>query len=63
MTFISSCVIAPAIEEFTKGIGLFNLKNKIDEKEDSVIYFIIGLGFASIENFFYSGTVSPISSL
>ena len=61
--FISACVLAPTVEEFTKGLGLLGFKKNIDEKEDGLIYSsIIGLGFATIENFFYSASVSPIAN-
>jgi len=52
---INASIIAPIIEEFTKGLGLFLFVKSIDEQEDGIIYGAIsGLGFATIENLLYS---------
>lgn len=52
---IDVSIVAPLVEEFTKGIGLFFFKKYLDEEEDYLIYGAIsGLGFATIENFLYS---------
>jgi RsiW-degrading membrane proteinase PrsW (M82 family) len=51
------CVIAPLIEEFTKGVGVYSVKNAITEVEDGLIYgAAAGLGFAATENLLYEST-------
>jgi protease PrsW len=52
---INVSIVAPIVEEFSKGIGLFFFLKNIDELEDGLIYGAIsGLGFATIENVLYS---------
>ena len=52
---INASIVAPIVEEFSKGIGLFFFLKNIDELEDGIIYGAIsGLGFATIENVLYS---------
>lgn len=52
---IMASIIAPIVEEFAKGSGLFFFTKKIDEEEDANIYGAIsGLGFSTIENAVYS---------
>ena len=58
---INASIIAPIIEEFTKGVGLFFFVKVIDEKEDGIIYGAIsGLGFATIENLLYSNDAETL---
>lgn len=50
-------VIAPLVEEWTKGWGVITVRNKVREPEDGFIYgAAAGLGFAAMENIFYNST-------
>jgi len=50
-------VIAPLVEEWTKGWGVITVRHKIREPEDGFIYgAAAGLGFAAMENIFYNST-------
>jgi len=56
--FVSSSLIAPAIEELTKGIALLLLlwrfREEFDSVLDGIVYgAVIGFGFAMTENVFY----------
>lgn len=55
---ITSVIVAPVFEELYKIIGMFLIKkiySNTEEIEDGLIYgSIIGLGFALVENIFYS---------
>ncbi len=54
---ILAMVIAPLIEEWTKGWGVLSIRNKIREPEDGLIYgAAAGLGFAAMENVFYNSS-------
>ncbi len=53
---ILAVIVAPIVEEATKGYGVMKMKNssEFDEPEDGGIYGAsIGLGFAFFENFLY----------
>ena len=53
---VTSVVVAPIIEEYFKGIGLFLpfIYEELNEKEDGIIFGAeIGNGFSTIENIFY----------
>jgi len=60
--FFGAVVIAPLVEETSKGFGVF-LMSKHDEMNgvlDGIVYgFSIGLGFALIENWLYFANLSP----
>jgi len=50
-------VIAPLVEEWTKGWGVLAIRNRITELEDGLIYgAAAGLGFAAMENVFYNSS-------
>jgi len=54
---ILAVVIAPLVEEWTKGWGVMTVRNKLREPEDGFIYgAAAGLGFAAMENIFYNGS-------
>ncbi len=51
---LTAVVVAPFIEEATKGAGLGFQKGMMSELEDGLVYgAAIGLGFAATENIFY----------
>ncbi|MCX6651442.1 MAG: PrsW family intramembrane metalloprotease [Methanomassiliicoccales archaeon] len=52
-----SVVIAPLVEEWTKGWGVIAIRHRIREPEDGFIYgAAVGLGFAAMENVFYNSS-------
>ncbi len=54
MTLVIVCVVAPIVEEFTKVLGLFTVKDSIFELEDGLVLGAgSGLGFAATENLLY----------
>jgi len=54
---ILAVVIAPLVEEWTKGWGVLTVRNKLREPEDGLIYgAAAGLGFAAMENIFYNSS-------
>ncbi len=54
MSLIIVCVVAPIVEEFTKVLGLYTVKDSIVELEDGLILGAgSGLGFAATENLLY----------
>ncbi|HUR25074.1 MAG TPA: PrsW family intramembrane metalloprotease [Candidatus Thermoplasmatota archaeon] len=54
LTLLSLVVIAPLIEELSKGLGLGLVRRRIDEIEDGIVYgAAIGLGFGATENLLY----------
>jgi RsiW-degrading membrane proteinase PrsW (M82 family) len=54
---ILAVVIAPLVEEWTKGWGVMTVRNKIREPEDGFIYgAAAGLGFAAMENISYNSS-------
>ena len=54
MTLVIVCVVAPLVEEFTKMVGLYKIKDSIIELEDGLILGAgSGLGFAATENLLY----------
>ncbi len=54
MSLVIVCVVAPIVEEFTKVLGLFTVKNSIIELEDGLVLGAgSGLGFAATENLLY----------
>jgi RsiW-degrading membrane proteinase PrsW (M82 family) len=47
-------VIAPMVEEFAKGVGIYTVRRSISEPEDGMVYGgACGLGFAATENLLY----------
>lgn len=47
-------VVAPMVEEFAKGIGVYTVRESITEAEDGMVYGAAsGLGFAATENVLY----------
>ncbi len=56
-SLIVVCVIAPLVEEFTKMLGVFTVRDYIYDIEDGLIFgAAAGLGFAATENLLYEGT-------
>ncbi len=56
-TLILVCIIAPFVEEFTKVMGLFYVKNSLVDKESGLIFGAsCGLGFAATENLLYESS-------
>lgn len=54
LTLLSLVVIAPLLEELSKGLGFGLLRRRIGEVEDGLVYgAAIGLGFAATENLLY----------
>lgn len=54
---VLAVVIAPLVEEWTKGWGVVTVRNKLREPEDGLIYgAAAGLGFAAMENIFYNSS-------
>lgn len=54
---ILAVVIAPLVEEWTKGWGAVTVRNKLREAEDGFVYgAAAGLGFAAMENIFYNSS-------
>ncbi|OGS56875.1 MAG: hypothetical protein A3K60_01615 [Euryarchaeota archaeon RBG_19FT_COMBO_56_21] len=53
-SLILAVVIAPIVEEFTKGMSVFRYRRLISEIEDGIIFgAAAGLGFAATENLLY----------
>lgn len=47
-------VVAPMVEEFAKGMGVYTVRESITEPEDGMVYGAsCGLGFAATENLLY----------
>jgi RsiW-degrading membrane proteinase PrsW (M82 family) len=47
-------VVAPTVEEFAKGMGVYTVRESITEAEDGMVYGgACGLGFAATENMLY----------
>lgn len=56
-SLIVVCVIAPIVEEFTKMLGVFTVRDRLYDIEDGLIFgAAAGLGFAATENLLYEGT-------
>ncbi len=56
-TLIIVCVIAPFVEEFTKVMGVFTVKDALTDKQSGLIFGAsCGLGFAATENLLYEGS-------
>ncbi|MEM3364088.1 MAG: PrsW family intramembrane metalloprotease [Candidatus Micrarchaeia archaeon] len=54
--FLSAMIIAPLVEEFFKGMGIavFSLHHELNNMVDGLVYgFIIGMGFAFVEDWLY----------
>lgn len=50
-------VIAPLVEEWTKGWGVISIRNKLTHPQDGFVYgAAAGLGFAAMENIFYNSS-------
>lgn len=57
-SLILAVVIAPVVEEFTKGMSVFRYRRLISEIEDGIIFgAAAGLGFAATENLLYESSV------
>ena len=54
VTIVLALVIAPVVEEFAKGVGVYFARPMIDEPEDGLVYGAAsGFGFAASENLLY----------
>jgi len=54
MTVLLACLIAPFVEEASKGLGVFRARRAMTELEDGLVYgAAVGLGFAATENLIY----------
>jgi RsiW-degrading membrane proteinase PrsW (M82 family) len=54
LTLLSLVIIAPLVEELSKGLGLGLVRRHVTEIEDGIVYgAAIGLGFAATENLLY----------
>ncbi len=54
---VLAVIIAPLVEEWTKGWGVMTVRSKLREPEDGLIYgAAAGLGFAAMENIFYNSS-------
>lgn len=54
-TILVSVIIAPYVEEWTKGWGVISIRHKIKMPQDGFVYgAAAGLGFAAMENIFYN---------
>lgn len=54
LSLILAVVIAPLVEEFAKGLGVFRYRRVISDIEDGIIFgAAAGLGFAATENLLY----------
>jgi RsiW-degrading membrane proteinase PrsW (M82 family) len=65
---ISSCISAPLVEEFTKGLAVFFMfyvmRREFDGVVDGVIYATFAaLGFAAVENILYYGNAAKAEIL
>lgn len=57
MTLVLVCIIAPVVEEFTKMLGVFSVKDSMIEIEDGLVFgAAVGLGFAATENLLYESS-------
>jgi len=57
-TLVIVVIIAPFVEEFTKVLGVFSVKNSLTDMESGLIFgAACGLGFAATENLLYEGSV------
>ena len=64
--FIGTVIVAPVVEEFTKGLifAVLVLSKHFDNETDGLIYgAAVGLGFACVENFVYFATAENIEAL
>lgn len=53
---ITAVIVAPLVEELTKGLGFGFVRRHVDEPEDGLVYGIaVGLGFAATETLIYGG--------
>lgn len=56
-TLILVCVIAPFVEEFTKVLGIFSVRDSLTDKNSGLIFGAsAGLGFAATENLMYESS-------
>ncbi|MEF8873830.1 MAG: PrsW family intramembrane metalloprotease [Candidatus Thermoplasmatota archaeon] len=56
-SLIVVCVIAPLVEEFTKVLGVFTVRDALTDKEAGLVFgAACGLGFAATENLLYEGS-------
>lgn len=64
--FVGAVIVAPIIEEFTKGLvfGALVLSKHFDNETDGLIYgAATGLGFACVENLLYFASAESVDSL
>jgi protease PrsW len=66
--FMSACISAPLVEEFTKGMAVFFMyyfmRREFDGVVDGVIYATFAaLGFAAVENILYYGNAAKAEML
>jgi protease PrsW len=58
---ILACIVAPLVEEGTKGLGIFYFRFKFTEIENGMVYgAAVGLGFAALENMLYEGNAMAV---
>lgn len=54
LTLLLAVIVAPVVEEATKGLSVRSARRHIDELEDGILYgAAAGLGFSATENVFY----------
>lgn len=54
VTLLLAVVIAPLVEEASKALGVFQVRKRMRDIEDGLIYgAVVGLGFAATENLLY----------
>lgn len=54
VTLLLAVVIAPLVEEASKALGVFQVRRRMRDIEDGLIYgAVVGLGFAATENLLY----------
>jgi len=60
--FLGAVVVAPFVEELTKGIGLILVISVLSREQDGMVYgAAIGLGFAATENLLYELSALSVS--
>lgn len=54
VTLLLAVVVAPVVEEMAKALGVFQVRGRMRDIEDGLIYgAVVGLGFAATENLLY----------
>lgn len=56
-----ACIVAPLVEESTKGWGILFFRNRLSEIENGLVYgAAVGLGFAAFENILYEANAISV---